>query len=83
MTWQDYKRIIHGRTSSIGILDGQYVMEATTQSGMCSNFYKLSKEEYDTFEQWKDDEEKQLDMRLRGCWYRGFWGYSEFQLMEE
>lgn len=83
MTWQDYKRTIRGRKASIGILDGQYVMEWVTQSGMCSNFYKISKEEYDRYEEWKDNEDAILDLRLRGCWYVGFFGNSEFRLKEE
>lgn len=35
MTWKDYKQIVCGKIVSIGILDGQYVMERMLLGRCC------------------------------------------------
>lgn len=80
MTWQDYQRIEEGRLASIGMLDGEYVMERKIQSGMASDFYKITKEEYDSYDSWCMNEDKIMDIRLRKAWCRGFFRSSEFKM---
>lgn len=82
MTWQDYHRSDERRTVSIGVLDGEYVMERNIMSAMASDFYKLTKEEYDGFETWWDKEDEIMNIRLRKAWCRGYFGHAEFQLLQ-
>lgn len=81
MTWQDYERMVSGKLVSFGLLDGHYVMERPIQSSMAFDFYKITKEEFDSYEDWWMDEEKILEIRLRAPWYRGFYGHQEFREM--
>ncbi|MGX8852274.1 hypothetical protein [Amedibacillus sp. YH-ame10] len=83
MTWNDYEvKQRHGNLT-VGLLDGIYVLERKVQSGMASDFYKLDKNEYETFYEWCSDEQKILEIRLRKVWTRGFFRTSEFRLMNE
>lgn len=80
MTWQDYQRTSEGRLVSIGILQGEYVMERKIQSGMACDFYKITKEEYDSYDSWCKNEDRIMNIRLRKVWCRGFFRSSEFKM---
>lgn len=81
MTWQDYKQKKQYKYLAIGLLDGIYVLERKIQSGMASDFYKLSQAEYDEFDTWCNDERKLNEIRMRSVWMRGFFQTSEFRKM--
>lgn len=83
MTWNDYKQIVCGKIVSIGILDGQYVMERHIQGRMASEFRKITKEEYDAYETWCEDEQVIQKMRLKDIWCIGFSYTAEFRMINE
>lgn len=82
MTWQDYKLIKRYKNLAIGLLNGVQVFERKIQSGMASDFYKITAEEFDTFDDWCMKDEEVMKIRLRKVWMRGFFGYAEFRLMD-
>lgn len=82
MTWQNYQQTKSGRLASIGILDGCYVMERKIQSGMASEFRKITKEQYDHYEDWKDDEAIINQMRCIDIWCIGYFLTSEFRILQ-
>lgn len=81
MNWQDYTLKQRYKEIAIGELDGNYVLEHKIQSGMASDFYKLRKDEYDTFLEWCKDEVKIAEIEQRKVWVRGFFRTSEFRIM--
>jgi len=55
MNYKDYKRLKTGNWLSVGkFSDNLYAMEIPTGAVNAPEYHKISKEEFDTFEIWKD-----------------------------
>lgn len=55
MNYKDYKRLKVGDWMSVGkFSDRLYAMEFLTGAVSVPEYHKLSKEEFDSFEEWKD-----------------------------
>lgn len=79
MNWQDYKSTSHSRLGEIGILKDQYVCVHKIQSGMASEFRLITKEEYDSFANWKDSNEFWKELNSRKVHYIGYFGHHDFR----
>lgn len=82
VSWKDYDCRMRGSLVSIGILQGQWVMERKTQAGMVSLFYKVTKQEADSFPMWQNDETKIEEILLRNIWCYGYAYSWEFRVNE-
>lgn len=58
MNWKNYKMLKKGDYLSVGILGEQYCFEILT--GVCDipEYYPITKEEFDTFDEWKNNTDK-------------------------
>lgn len=57
MNYKDYKMLKTGDWMSVGkFSDKLYVMEFLTGAVSVPEYHKITKEEFDTFESWKDSE---------------------------
>lgn len=55
MNYKDYKRLKGGDWMSVGkFSDRLYAMEFLTGAVSVPEYHKISKEEFDSFEEWKD-----------------------------
>lgn len=79
MNWQDYKEVDSCRYGGIGILKGDYVCTIKLQAQMLTQFRYISREEFDSFPQWKDDKDTWEKLRLRTTQWQGYYLSSEFQ----
>ena len=55
MQWSDYKETKHHKRMGVGVLDHTYVITEQKAAGMDTYFYPISKEEHDSFDDWKDE----------------------------
>lgn len=55
MDYKNYKRLKEGPYQSVGILEGVYVFEILTGIADTPEYYRITKEEFDTYEQWKTE----------------------------
>lgn len=59
MNYKDYKRLKIGNWISVGkFSDRLYAMEVLTGAVNAPEYHKITKEEFDTFEVWKDSPKK-------------------------
>jgi hypothetical protein len=57
MNYKDYKRLKIGNWVSVGkFSDRLYAMEFLTGAVSTPEYHKITKEEFDTFEEWKNSE---------------------------
>lgn len=58
MDYKNYKMLKKGVYLSVGMLEEQYCFEILT--GICDvpEYYPITKEEFDTFDEWKDSYDK-------------------------
>lgn len=65
MNYKDYKRVKTYSMYSVGYFsDRLYAMEFLTGAVCVSEFHKITKEEYDTFDEWKGTE-KVMEIKAR------------------
>lgn len=65
MNYKDYKELKVGNWVSVGIFfDRLYAMEVLTRSACVPEYHNISKEEFDSFEEWKDTD-KVLEISRR------------------
>jgi hypothetical protein len=58
MKCKNYEMLKKGDYLSVGMLEGQYCFEILT--GICDipEYYPITKEEFDTFDEWKNNADK-------------------------
>jgi len=58
MNWKSYKMLKTGDSLSVGILEERYCFEILT--GICDipEYHPITKEEFDTFDEWKNNTDK-------------------------
>lgn len=79
MTYRDFKKIKQGKKYSIGkFSDELYALEEMTGYGCVPEYHKISKAEFNTFDIWKDDQEKIKDILARPVFCSGYEGETEF-----
>lgn len=55
MDCRNYKVLKKGRYQSVGILENTYVFEIKTGIADVPEYYRITKKEFDTYDQWKDE----------------------------
>ncbi|GGH36024.1 hypothetical protein [Paenibacillus segetis] len=55
MDYKNYKRIKVGPYQSVGILEGLYVFEILTGIADVPEYYRITKEEFDSYDQWNTE----------------------------
>ncbi|WP_435921382.1 hypothetical protein [Paenibacillus sp. DYY-L-2] len=55
MNYKDYNMLKEGRYQSVGILEEKYVFEIKTGIADVPEYYQITKEEFDTYDLWKDE----------------------------
>ena len=65
MNYKDYQRLKTGNWMSVGkFSDRLYAMEFLTGAVSVPEYHKITKEEFDTFEDWKDsDKVREINLR--------------------
>lgn len=69
----DYKMLKEGPYSSVGIFAEQYAFEILT--GICDvpEYYPITKEEFDTYDEWKENYDKVVrDIKNRKLIYSSY-----------
>lgn len=79
MNWQDYKCMSHNHLDEIGLLKEDYVYVHKIQSGMTSEFRYITKDEFSSYEDWKDNTDFLKKLHLRDISYIGYFGHHEFR----
>ncbi|WP_066498275.1 hypothetical protein [Abyssisolibacter fermentans] len=72
MNYKDYERKKAGNYLSVGIFGKQFAFEILT--GFCDTpeYYPISKEEYDSFDEWKEDVSKMPEIKNRKILCSGY-----------
>ena len=83
MQWSDYKETKHHKRISVGVLDHTYVITEQKQGCMDTYFYPISKEEHDSFDNWKDDETKIQSLYETEPIYIGYYLTNEMRKYEK
>lgn len=74
----DYKMLKEGPYSSVGIFAEQYAFEILT--GICDvpEYYPITKEEFDTYDEWKENYDKVVrDIKNRKLIYSSYHDWSD------
>lgn len=58
MSWRDYKTIKKGIYDNVGFHEGRYCYEVLTDIFDLPAYFPITKEEFDTFDEWKNDTNK-------------------------
>ncbi|WP_346355276.1 hypothetical protein [Azotosporobacter soli] len=73
MSWKDYKALKQGNFDSVGFHGGQYCFEILTGIFDLPEYYPITKEEFETFDEWKDDVDKIVkDIKNRTLLYSAY-----------
>ena len=79
MTYKDYKVLKQGKNFTIGkFTDDLYAIETKTGYGHVSEYRKLLKPEFNTYDIWKTDREKIKDLLNRPVFCSGYQGHTDF-----
>lgn len=79
MNWTQVHHQLYGTHCYVALLEEQYVVVNLISSGMMYEFREISEQEYQTFEQWKDDGSFLDSIKERPVFCIGYWGHHEFR----
>ncbi|RUS44929.1 hypothetical protein [Cohnella sp. AR92] len=81
MNYRDYKQIKQGQYQSVGMLGEFFVYEVLTGIADVPEYYQITKNEFETFEQWQNNDSFIVGkIKNRKCICSGYRGHADSKM---